>query len=266
MIFTASLHPSQTWLLRQLSFSSQRVTGKHILQDPLVTVSGYDWGTSTLKCLLSIAKAAPPVPATRGAESTYIPDPLSHPSLLLLLHLLLPPGAQQQPAGQQEPPFSEPRTPAATKPCADSWQAPQVQVSLAARRGLKGELQGSWKGDLPSCHPVHEAVVLLFFCPALSCTHIKARTPHWMQRKAVPLPSTPQPASHAAASASCPLPTPLPPSPCLQISLGAHVWLSCSPPRPPPWCNPTIPLPLSCSRGTSLSPDIAKPPPARVSR
>lgn len=39
MIFTASLHPSQTWLLRQLSFSSQRVTGKHILQDPLVTVS-----------------------------------------------------------------------------------------------------------------------------------------------------------------------------------------------------------------------------------
>lgn len=169
---------SQTWLLRQLSFSSQRVTGKHILQDPLVTVSGYDWGTSTLKCLLSIAKAAPPVPATRGAESTYIPDPLSHPSLLLLLHLLLPPGAQQQPAGQQEPPFSEPRTPAATKPCAASWQAPQVQVSLAARRGLKGELQGSWKGDLPSCHPVHEAIVLLFFCPALSCTHIKACTPH----------------------------------------------------------------------------------------
>lgn len=66
----------------------------------------YDWGTSTVKCLLSIAKAAPPVPATRGAESSYIPDPLSHPSLL---HLLLPRRAQQQPTGQQESPFSKPR-------------------------------------------------------------------------------------------------------------------------------------------------------------
>lgn len=64
----------------------------------------YDCGTSTVKCLLSIAKAAPPVPATRGAESGYIPDPLSHPSLLLLHLLLLSQRAQQQPAGQQEPP------------------------------------------------------------------------------------------------------------------------------------------------------------------
>lgn len=97
MLFTASLHPSQTWLLRQLSFSSQRVTGKHILQDPLVTVSRQGWGTSTLQCLLSIAKAAPPA---RGAESGYIPDPLSHPSLLLLPSPAPSPSAAE-PAGQQ---------------------------------------------------------------------------------------------------------------------------------------------------------------------
>lgn len=65
-----------------------------------------------MKCLLSIAKAAPTVSARAGvggAESSYIPDPLSHP-------LPPPPSppsvrAKLQPLGQQETPFSKTQTP-----------------------------------------------------------------------------------------------------------------------------------------------------------
>lgn len=109
MIFTASLHPSQTWLLRQLSFSSQK---GHRETHPSGSPSNrqlYNCGTSTVKCLLSIAKAAPPVPATRGAESGYIPDPLSHPSLLLLHLLLLSlrEHSSNQQGSRSLPPFSK---------------------------------------------------------------------------------------------------------------------------------------------------------------
>ena len=152
MIFTASLHPCQTSLLQQLSFSSQRVTGEHILQDPLVTVSRSDWGTSTVKCLLSIAKAAPPVPATRGAESSYIPDPLSHPSLLLL-HLLLHPQCSSNQQGSRSlhlASLTHPQPPSRAPSPSKQQQRRLPQQHVGNRNGNADLLR---KGGLPSHRP-----------------------------------------------------------------------------------------------------------------
>lgn len=214
MLFTASLHPSQTWLLRQLSFSSQRVTGKHILQDPLVTVSRQDWGTSTLKCLLSIAKAAPPAPATRGAESSYIPDPLSHPSLLLL-PLLLPPRAQQQPAGQQSlhlASLAHPQPPSCLLAGSSGAGFPS---SVRRTGGGTADLRERRASLSPPWLCSGAAPVL---CPALS-RPVSMPAPHQLRHEAVPLPRASQPHWDECLVSSR---STLSPSPRPRISLDAH--------------------------------------------
>lgn len=184
MIFTASLHPSQTWLLRQLSFSSQK---GHRETHPSGSPSNrqlYNCGTSTVKCLLSIAKAAPPVPATRGAESGYIPDPLSHPSLLLLHLLLLSlrEHSSNQQGSRSLPPFSK----------ASNARSHRAVCCLLAS-GRSAGFPNSGPG------PVCVAMVLLLPRPF---TH-----PHHTQHRAAP-PPTPLPVgAWKAGRAPCSLPS-----------------------------------------------------------
>lgn len=205
MLFTASLHPSQTWLLRQLSFSSQRVTGKHILQDPLVTVSRQGWGTSTLKCLLSIAKAAPPAPATRGAESSYIPDPLSHPSLLLLPSPAPSPSTAAT-SRAAEPPFSKPRTPAAP----ELSPGRRRQRRFPQQREREGELRSSGKGGNSLSPPRLCSAAAPALCPVLPRP---ASMPALTQARLCPFPPLSRPLwdECSSSSASAPSAVPSPP-------------------------------------------------------
>lgn len=77
--FSASSHPSRTRLLRQLNFSSQWVTEKHTLLEPLVSVHLQCCGATTANNSLSKVGAGCLGRPEEGGASSHIPDPLSHP-------------------------------------------------------------------------------------------------------------------------------------------------------------------------------------------